>query len=398
MVFNQFGVLRSFSSQQSVDVRRTPHSFPPPFERASASRIVCLNEDELFCTAIRKERKIEVKSSHNEKNSKRKSNPAIDQSMCVPAAKWQTIAHPTCNEFHSVDMASLLIGQEHEQQQQLDLLGVGGWRMAWKIRHIFFTDTVVLKTLRWEGQSFDQQTVMKHQIDAIAMDRLSSLKRVINIHGFCGHSAYNEEAAMDLKAVERGLTSFQKRIHYARDAALAVAALYEVDKPTNATEQLQHFSRITHQDVKPPNFVLTKDGSLKLNDFNDAVIVWRNMTSNGPCMFTRPVWSPYHTSPEEAFERGLTPDVDIFALGATLFYIVTGNYPHHELESKRKAFEAVARGILPELPYAADNPVVAEMQQIIHSCWSYWPEDRPRAVQIATELSNLLDSMHDNAS
>jgi hypothetical protein len=346
-LFNQFGALRSFSNRQSIDVRRTPRTFQPPFERVT-SRIVCLNEDELFCTTIRKKRKIKIEPSHRGEVFKRRPHPAIDQSMCVPAAEWQTIAHPTCNEFHSVGMTSLLLGQDQEQEQQLNLLGFGGWRMAWKMRHNYFTDTVVLKTLKWKHQTFDQQTAVMHQIDAIAMDQLSFSKRVINIHGFCGHSVYNELAAMDLQNAERGLKSFQKRIRYARDAALAVAELYEVDKPTNtADKQLQHFSRITHRDIKPPNFVLTRDGSLKLNDFNDAAIIWRNTTSNGPCMFTRNIWSPYQSSPEEAVEDGLTPDVDIFALGATLFYMVTGNLPHHELKKKVQVFRAVALGILP---------------------------------------------------
>ncbi len=50
-------------------------------------------------------------------------HPYVDQSMCIPMAKWQQMPHPTCNAVHELD----LYGPKFSR------IGSGGWRMAWKV-------------------------------------------------------------------------------------------------------------------------------------------------------------------------------------------------------------------------------------------------------------------------
>ena len=87
-----------------------------------------------------------------------------------------------------------------------------------------------------------------------------------------------------------------------------------------------HRHAMVHRDIKPENLLLTADGTVKLCDFGLA-----KSTASMEQSLTQPglaVGTPYFMSPEQV--RG-DPDVDIradlYSLGATLYYLVTGRYP-----------------------------------------------------------------------
>lgn len=92
---------------------------------------------------------------------------------------------------------------EKEIGTSLSLLGVGGWRATWRYdvsskRKSSTSTTLVLKTLRWKAQDFDQQTFHRHSTDAIASTHLTTgnaaLNKIVGIYGYCGQSVLNEFA------------------------------------------------------------------------------------------------------------------------------------------------------------------------------------------------------------
>ena len=148
-----------------------------------------------------------------------------------------------------------------------------------------------------------------------------------------------------------------------------------------------------HRDIKPDNFVISYDGTVKLNDFNDVQLIYQNTTTNGPCLFRRNRWSPYYQSPEEAMELPLTPAVDIFALGGVIWYLLTNHRPFYKLQ-KPAAFVQIASGQLPITDAAEDNeddPLVRGILQLLRECWSYDPSQRPLAMDVANQLTALLN-------
>lgn len=85
-----------------------------------------------------------------------------------------------------------------------------------------------------------------------------------------------------------------------------------------------HSRNIVHRDVKPGNIRVTASGFASLVDFGIAKTDSRKMTSPG----AKGAFTPYMASPEQCQTLGqTTPASDIYAVGATMYYLLTAQVP-----------------------------------------------------------------------
>lgn len=87
-----------------------------------------------------------------------------------------------------------------------------------------------------------------------------------------------------------------------------------------------HDRRMCHLDVKPGNVMITKDGRAVLIDFG----ISKRYDEAGHQTSRTPVGVSAGYAPTEQYEARLdvfTPETDIYALGATLYYCLTGKVP-----------------------------------------------------------------------
>ena len=87
---------------------------------------------------------------------------------------------------------------------------------------------------------------------------------------------------------------------------------------------------IVHRDIKPANIMITAAGQVKLADFGIAHMVGgTRLTGSGV------IGTPAYMAPEQLQGLDITPAVDLWALGATLYNAVAGLQPVRPADHRR---------------------------------------------------------------
>jgi Tol biopolymer transport system component len=116
------------------------------------------------------------------------------------------------------------------------------------------------------------------------------------------------------------------RTRLQREKQLPVAEAVRIASEVASALDYAHRNGIVHRDIKPEN-ILIHDGSAMVADFGIALAASRassdRMTETGMSLGT-----PHYMSPEQAMgDRELTARSDVYALGAVLYEMLTGEPP-----------------------------------------------------------------------
>jgi serine/threonine protein kinase len=122
-----------------------------------------------------------------------------------------------------------------------------------------------------------------------------------------------------------------------------------------------HTQQFVHYDLKPGNIMLCQDGTIRLIDFG---VAHRSVTRRFAFAAAAPaIASSDYVAPEQIRRRRGRPSVDIYALGAMLYEMLTGHAP---FEDDDPFVVASARQIGDPRPLRALNPAVsAQAEEIV---------------------------------
>lgn len=149
-----------------------------------------------------------------------------------------------------------------------------------------------------------------------------------------------------------------------------------------------HLQNVVHRDIKPANIMFNiETDALKITDFGIARLSDVSRTKTGIVLGT-----PSFMSPEQLEGRPLDGRSDLFALGVTMYQMLTGQLPFRA-DSMTRLMNNIAtephppiRSLRPELP--------ASLESIVDRCLAKAAEDRfQNGVEMAETLRNCVRNM-----
>jgi len=128
-----------------------------------------------------------------------------------------------------------------------------------------------------------------------------------------------------------------------------------------------HQRGIIHRDVKPSNVRIVPDGRVKIMDFGIARLQSADASGSGAIVGT-----PTYMAPEQITNGAITPATDVFAVGCTLYELLSFHKPfegesvhgvlYQVLTTEPKALRTVA----PSIPAALERVVGKAMNKVPH--------------------------------
>jgi serine/threonine-protein kinase len=135
-------------------------------------------------------------------------------------------------------------------------------------------------------------------------------------------------------------------------------------------------SGITHRDIKPSNLMIDGHGMVKVLDFGLAA-GGPGALGTGPVAQTSLAGTPLYMAPEQARGEPVDFHADIYALGATLFHLVSGR-PPYDADTLDALMSKHASAERPQLPRKSGAPrtAVAAIDALVRRMMAPSPADR----------------------
>ena len=196
------------------------------------------------------------------------------------------------------------------------VLGHGGMGVVFRARHLRLGRLVALKmTLAGSYAGPLERERFRREAEAIAALRHANVVQVYDVGDWAGRPYFTMEL-IDGGSLAQRLTGAPQP---ARQSATLLATLAEA-------MHAAHQAGIIHRDLKPANILFTPDGTPKVTDFGLA----RRLEGDaGLTLSGVPLGTPSYMAPEQARgqSRAAGPLVDVYALGAILYELLTGRPP-----------------------------------------------------------------------
>ncbi|MDO4575601.1 MAG: protein kinase [Planctomycetia bacterium] len=196
-----------------------------------------------------------------------------------------------------------------------DSIGHGGMGQVFKARHVMLDRIVAVKVLPLEKSTPQAIENFQNEIQSLASLNHKNLVQAIDA-GMDGNVYYlvtEYVSGPDLRRLVRS------RGPLMQESAASIIV------QTACGLGHAHQAGLVHRDIKPGNILVTMAGDAKLSDLGLA-----SSTNHGTT--TKPnkiVGTADYISPDQVRDPGHPlPVWDIYALGCTLYYIVTGKVPY----------------------------------------------------------------------
>lgn len=252
-------------------------------------------------------------------------------------------------------------------------LGSGGSGTVYLAHQVRLDRAVALKLLDTANASEQDLAAFEQEARAAAAIDHPNLVRVFDIGEAEGHHYFAMELVrggnLATRIRRQGPLPWNRACEIAIDVAEALAQA--------------HGQRFVHGDVKPANVLLTEEGHAKLADLG---LVRHAGRQDG-----RVVGSIAFLSPEQLQLKPSDARSDLYALGCTLFMMLTGKKVFDRANSKLIALAHVTD--TPPVLARLGVEVPPRLQQLLDALLAKKPDERPAdAKAVIRELRDVLDA------
>lgn len=267
-----------------------------------------------------------------------------------------------------VEFQSALVGRYSIDRE----LGRGGMGVVYLAREVQLDRLVAIKLLPPELAV--QNTLRDRFLREAQLAAKLSHPHIIPIHAVeqAGAFVYFVMAYVDGETLgqrveSRGPVSASDGIRILREVAWALA--------------YAHGQGLVHRDIKPDNILIeAASGRALVADFGIAAVTG-DIPGDGVS------GTPEFMSPEQALGTGIDARSDLYSLGATAFYALSGRLPF----VGKTAAEVLKRQIAASAPSlaATRTSVPRKLAQLVDQCLSKDPAARPANAQILADRLGL---------
>jgi len=295
----------------------------------------------------------------------------------------------TCNLFHESDLS----------QDSSSYLSHGYWRDTWVVDE--GEVSAVMKTGRMKhGYGFD---VFEYtRMDALVMEKLSSSPRIVDIYGYCASSVLTERFAEELEQYIIPGSGYlhTHKLHDHKDVdpqnQYTVTEKLEIALAmAESIADLHGFKDgvIVHDDIQLCQWLRTSDGTIKLNDFNRAEVLYWDERKDKYCKYRNGRGHGNYRSPEEYADDPIDEKIDVYSMGNNIYALLTGLWVYYDNEDDEpRVKRMVQAGQLPYLDvrYRTRSFGEGALVQIMEDCWITDPDERPSIFQIVEMLQMAI--------
>ncbi len=255
----------------------------------------------------------------------------------------------------------------------LRLLGKGGMGAAYEAEQLESGRRVALKVL---GHTLDTPELHAR---FVLEGQLAASVRHPNVVAVLAADEIEGTPAIAMELLHEGTLKDRVKTRGPLAVAGAVDAILQIIDGLEAA----HDAGVLHRDVKPANCFVGADGVVKVGDFGLSIStlakVENSLTQSGAVLGT-----PAFAAPEQLRGEEIDIRADIYAVGATLYYLLTGK-PTHDAENVVALIASVlekkpvdVRKLRPDVP--------ASLSRIVMRCL-----EKPRAARPANYAALRAD-------
>ena len=227
-----------------------------------------------------------------------------------------------------------LVGQEISGCEILQKTAEGGMGAVYKARHKALDRIVCVKILS-PALANDKKAVDLFVTEARAIAELDH-PNIVNVYNVGKEKGYY---FIVMSFIEGQTLSSLLRKQKVLTTGLVLDLFDGVLQGLDAA----HAKGIIHRDIKPSNILITPEGQAKVVDFGIAKKIDKDKSSTKT---TELAGTAYFIAPEQALGKDLDTRADLYSVGASMYYVLTGHFPY----SGKNAIEIIQKHINDPVP------------------------------------------------